>query len=92
MVFALWAGRPELVRRWDREALARSFSGSLDFGLAHLDEIVTGEAASRSLEPSLVREYLAHRIVFRIGPRERAGLAEFQKLSSMLRSETAHSL
>ena len=92
MVFALWAGRPELVRRWDGEALARSFSGSLDFGLAHLDEIVTGEAASRSLEPSLVREYLAHRIVFRIGPREQAGLAEFQKLSSMLRSETAHSL
>ena len=92
MVFALWAGRPELVRRWDGEALGRSFSNSLDFGLAHLDEIVTGEAASRGLEPSLVREYLARRIVFRIGPREQAGLAEFQKLSSMLRSESVPSL
>lgn len=92
MVFALWAGRPELVRRWDRESLARSFSGSLDFGLAHLDGIVTGEAAARDLEPSLVREYLTRHIVFRIGPREKEGLAEFQKLSSMLRSETVPSL
>ncbi len=91
MVFALWAGRPELVR-WDGEALGRSFSSSLDFGLAHLDEIVTGEAASRGFEPSLVQEYLARHIVFRIGPRERAGLAEFQKLSSMLRSESVPSL
>lgn len=92
MVFAIWAGRPELVRRWDSEKLARSFSGSLDSGLAHLDEIVAGEAAARNLERSLVREYLTRHIVFRIGPREQEGLTVFQKLSSMLRPETVPSL
>ena len=89
MVFALWAGRAEAVRQWDSDLLARSFSGSLDFGMAHMDEIVAQESARRQLAPALVRDYLTRNIVFRIGPREQEGLAAFRKL---LRSETVPSL
>jgi predicted solute-binding protein len=89
MVFALWAGRTEAVRRWDSDLLARSFSGSLDFGTAGMEEIVAQESARRQLAPALVRDYLTRNIVFRIGPREQEGLAAFRKL---LRSETVPSL
>ena len=92
MVFALWAGRPEQVRRWDQAALERSFSGSLNFGLAHLDEIIDKEASQRELSPALVREYLIRRIVFQVGARELEGLSMFRKLSAMLRSESVPSL
>jgi len=89
MVFALWAGRPAALERWDQDELARSFAGSLDFGLARMDEIVEREAPRRQLAPALVRDYLTRNIVFRIGAREQEGLATFRKL---LRSETVPSI
>ena len=92
MVFAMWAGRPELIRRWDPAWLAGCLSGSLDFGLAHLEEIVAREAATRGLAAALVREYLTRHIVFRIGRREQEGLAMFQKLSAKASPETVSSL
>jgi chorismate dehydratase len=92
MVFALWAGQPAVVDRWDPEALALSFTGSLEFGMAQLDRIVAQESAARELPAPMVREYLERRIVFRIGPREQEGLAAFQRLSAMLRSEAAASI
>ena len=92
MVFALWAGRPAQVQRWNPDALAQDFSASLDAGMAALDEIVAAESAARGLDPSLVREYLTRHIVFRIGRLERDGLDAFNRLSAMLRSETVPSL
>jgi predicted solute-binding protein len=89
MVFALWAGRAAAVQQWDAGALSGSFSGSLDYGMAHMDEIVARESARRQLGPALVRDYLTRNIVFRIGPQEQEGLAAFRKL---LRSETVPSL
>jgi predicted solute-binding protein len=92
MVFALWAGRPERVRRCDVADLERSFTGSLEYGEAHMEEIVAQESAARDLAPELAREYLKRHIVFRIGAREQEGLTAFYKLSAMLRSETVASL
>ncbi len=92
MVFAMWAGRPDRVSRWDLESLETSFSGSLDFGLARLDEIVAREAALRHFPARLVHEYLTSHILFRIGRAEQEGLTAFYELSAMLRSETTPSI
>jgi chorismate dehydratase len=97
MVFALWAGKPKVIHTWDTTSLTRSFSGSLDFGMTHLNNIVEQESAGRQMPSALVHEYLSRYIVFRIGDRELAGLAAFRKLSAqilpaMLRSETVPSL
>ncbi len=87
MVFAMWAGRPERLRQWDEGELARSFAGSLDFGVANMETIIAQEAAARCFPAPLVRDYLTRNIVFRIGGAEQEGLAMFQQLSAMLRSE-----
>ena len=87
MVFAMWAGRTERVRQWDAVELERSFAGSLDFGEANIETIIAQEAAARDFPAPLVRDYLTRHIVFRIGRAEQEGLAMFQKLSAMLRSE-----
>lgn len=84
MVFALWAGQPHRVSRWNQDGLARSFQGSLDWGLAHIDEIAASQSATPGFSAALVREYLTRYIVFRIGAAEEAGLAEFLRLSSQL--------
>ncbi len=89
MVFALWAGRPNVVQRWGSAALARAFTGSLDFGMAELEEIVAQESAGRRMAPALVREYLSRYINFRIGERELEGLAAFLKLSAQAEPSNA---
>lgn len=72
MVFAVWAGRapgPESLR----EILEESFS----YGLAHLDDIIRNEAASRGLPRELASCYLERNVTWRLGAQERAGLQRF---------------
>lgn len=84
MVFALWAGQPGRVSQWNPDKLARLFAASLDYGMAHLEEIASSQAAALDFRVDLVREYLTRHIVFRIGAAEEAGLAEFLRLSARL--------
>lgn len=84
MVFALWAGQPARVSRWNQEELARSFRGSLEFGLERLAEISMAQSRQLGFSVDLVREYLSRSIIFRIGAEEEAGLAEFLRLSARL--------
>lgn len=84
MVFALWAGRPANLARFDQARLEQAFRASLDFGLAHLDQIVAAQSPALGFAPALVREYLSRYIVFHIGTAEQSGLAEFLRLSAAL--------
>jgi len=70
MVFAVWAGRKEVIH----EAHGELFVESCRYGLAHMDEIVRAEAPARRFEPELVRRYLTHHIVFELGDRDYEGM------------------
>jgi predicted solute-binding protein len=80
MVFAVWAGRKEVVRRPYGQALA----DSCRYGLDHIDDIIPREAAARKLAEPLVRRYLTGHIVFEFGPRHAEGLAEYLKRAAAL--------
>ena len=70
MVFAVWAGRQEIIR----EPYGRLFVESCRYGLEHMDEIVSAEAPARRFHPDLVRRYLTHHIVFELGEKDYEGM------------------
>jgi len=82
MVFAVWAGRPEVVT----PEIAEAFRASLAYGREHIDEIVTLEAARREFSPELVREYLTRHIVYELGEQEYAGMERFLEWARLPRS------
>ena len=70
MVFAVWAGRKEVVR----EPYGRIFIESCRYGLEHVDEIVAAEAPARQFDADLVRRYLTRHIVFELGEKDYEGM------------------
>ncbi len=75
MVFAAWAGAPEVVAA---EPPA-PFSASCRAGLANLEAIVEKEAPLRGISRALALDYLRRHIRFHLGEREFAGMHEFLK-------------
>ena len=73
MVFAVWAGRREVVT----PEVVEAFRESCRYGLAHLDEIVTAESVIRGFPEAVVREYLTRYIVNELGDREYRGMDLF---------------
>lgn len=70
MVFAVWAGRREVIR----EPYGTAFLQSCRYGLAHMDDIVRAEAPARQFSPDLVRRYLTQHIVFELDERDYEGM------------------
>ena len=70
MVFAVWAGRKEIVH----EPYGQVFLESLRYGLTHMDDIVAAEAPGRQFSPEVVRRYLTHHIVFELGEKDYEGM------------------
>jgi predicted solute-binding protein len=70
MVFAVWAGRKEIVR----EPYGQVFLESLRYGLAHMDDMIRVESAERQFDADLVRRYLTHHIVFELGEKDYEGM------------------
>lgn len=70
MVFAVWAGRKEVIH----EPYGRAFLESCRYGLAHMDDLVRAEASARQFPADLVREYLTRHIVFELGERDYQGM------------------
>jgi chorismate dehydratase len=70
MVFAVWAGRKEVVH----EPYGRLFLESCRYGLEHMDEIVGAEAPARQFSEDSVRQYLTQHIVFELGERDYEGM------------------
>ena len=83
MVFAVWAGRKEVVT----PEVAEAFRESCRYGRARLEEIVASESARREFSPGLVRDYLTHRIVHELGPRDYDGMELFLDSAGRLSRE-----
>jgi chorismate dehydratase len=73
MVFAVWAGRAELVT----PELEAAFLRSCHYGRERIPEIARVEGPPRGFAPEFAREYLAHNIVHELGEREYEGLRLF---------------
>ena len=84
MVFAVWAGRAEVIA----PAVIGAFQESWCYGQARLEEIVAAESAARGFPPELVRRYLTRHIVCDVGERERAGMDLFLRYARELDSVT----
>ena len=80
MVFAVWAGRRDLI---DAD-LEHAFRASCRFGRERIEEIVSVESARREFAPALVRQYLARHIVHELGDREYEGMARFLEYARQL--------
>ncbi len=78
MVFAVWAGRPEVIR----PEMAEVFLASCRYGLEHLDDIVAAESAARGMPPGLVSDYFTHNVVLELGEQEYQGMNEFLRMAA----------
>jgi predicted solute-binding protein len=73
MVFAVWAGRADVIT----PAVVEGFQASFRYGREHMDEIVAAEAGPRGFDPAMVRRYLTSQIVHELGEREYEGMRTF---------------
>src|SRR5215471_13537988 len=73
MVFAVWAGRRNMVT----PEIAEAFRASCRYGRECLEEIVAAESIARGFAPEVVREYLTRYIVHELGPRDYEGMRLF---------------
>jgi len=80
MIFALWAGRKEVMAPQYEQA----FLDSCHAGLAHIDEIVREQSPLRGVTEQLAREYLTRHIVFELNDRDHQGLNLFLKHAAAL--------
>jgi predicted solute-binding protein len=76
MVFAVWAGRYEVLR----PEVERAFQQSFEWGACHIEEMVQRAEAERGFAAQVAREYLTRHIVYRLSERHRAGLDLFRKM------------
>ena len=79
MVFAVWAGKPNLPTR----GLSELTRGSYEFGKAHLSGIIASEYTKRGISHALADEYLRRYIRFEIGQSETRGLETFFELAGL---------
>jgi chorismate dehydratase len=85
MVFAVWAGRPDVVTARVTDA----FAGSCRYGRERLDEIVEAESARRGFTPDLAREYLTRNIVHELDSRDYEGMELFLRYARELQGAGA---
>lgn len=80
MVFAVWAGKAQVLT----EAVRTAFRESYDWGRPYLNDMVSLASAERGFEPALAHEYLTRFIQYELTPRHLEGLALFRKLAAAL--------
>lgn len=81
-VFAMWVARKEAGAELDD--LATALSQSRNLGVANLTDIATKEHTAVRLNCDECLIYLRDHLYFYLGPRERAGLTQFQKHATRL--------
>ena len=80
MIFALWAGRKEVMQPGYEQA----FLDSCRYGLAHIDDIVREQSPIRGITVELARDYLTRHIVFELNDRDHEGLHAYLKYAAAL--------
>lgn len=73
MVFAVWAGRKDVLT----PAVGEAFRASCRYGLAHMDQIVAAESVARGFPEAVIRDYLTRHIVHELSERDYRGMDLF---------------
>jgi chorismate dehydratase len=76
-VFAVWLGRADA----NLSSFRGDFAASLDFGLAHIDDIAAEYALKLNMTPSAVKVYLTQNIDYSLDEENQQGLKLFYKLA-----------
>ena len=76
-VFAVWMGHSGTSLPWH----VAGFAASLDFGLAHIDDIAAEYAPKLGMTPSAVKVYLTRNIDYSLDEENLQGLKLFYKLA-----------
>ncbi len=76
-VFAVWMGHSGTSLPWH----VAGFAASLDFGLAHIDDIAAEYAPKLGMTPSAVKVYLTQNIDYSLDEENQQGLKLFYKLA-----------
>lgn len=85
MVFAVWAGKTDVLTATVRDA----FRDSCRFGLAHIAQIAAEAPGSHGIAQDLAFDYLTRHIVFELGEEELRGLALYRRKVAELRAREA---
>jgi len=80
-VFALWAGRRDILDRVDQDRLQEKLRGSLEFGLSRLDQIAREASEELALPYEELVEYFRSALHYEFGEDERRGLTRFCMLA-----------
>ena len=70
MVFALWAGRKEVIL----PAYGRVFEQSCRYGVERVEEIAKLQPAARGISEALAREYMTRHIVYQLDAKDHEGM------------------
>lgn len=85
MVFAVWAGRPQVLT----PSLEASLNASAQYGLAQLDRIIEHEAARRGFPVALVEQYLTRHVQFLLGPEDEQGMQAYLSMARAINADPA---
>ena len=75
MVFAVWAGRPEVLT----DEVAEAFAASAEAGVAAIDQIAIEQAPIRGLTEAMTRRYLTRHTAFILDESDYHGMKLFLK-------------
>ena len=84
MVFALWAGRPELIEQHNSDLWRAAFRQSCQFGLDHVGDMVEAEAVPRGFSRPLATRYFTEHIQYQLTPRHLSGMQEYLRFVTLL--------
>lgn len=85
MVFAVWAGRHDVLT----PPLEASLEASARYGLSQLDRIIESEAARRGFPFALVEQYLTRQVQFLLGPEDEKGMQTYLSMARALNRDPA---
>jgi chorismate dehydratase len=82
-VYATWVGRAGLPRD-EADRLARALDASAEGGLSRLEVLAREHGPAHGLPEAEAVRYLTRAVTYRLGAREREGLARFESLARRL--------
>ncbi len=88
MVFAVWAGRREIITAEYEQA----FRDSCRFGLDHVEDIIAAEHEKRGITAELARRYVNEHIAFELNDRDYQGMELYLQYALELDSADAAEL
>ena len=80
MVFAVWSGRKEIMRK----EYGQAFLESCRYGLEHIDDIAREQPEARGISAAMARRYLTQHIAFELNEKDHEGMRLYLQKATRL--------